>query len=279
MLHHAPKKDDYVSTITVNGTDLAVADTGTHDETIVFSHGLLMDRRMFEAQITALGDRYRCVSYDHRGQGQSAIPPESSIPMDLLANDAIALIEQLDVAPCHFVGLSMGGFVGLRIAARRPDLLRSLVLLDTSAGPEDPKNVPKYRLMNAVARFFGTKPVTSQVQPILFGETFLNDPAKAAERNRWKEILQGRPRDIHKAVRGVIERAGVEDEARKITIPTLVIVGEEDVATPTAKSRQLVSLIPNARLVTIPRAGHSSTIEEPQAVTETIREFLAELPA
>ena len=88
---------------------------------IVFSHGLLWSGGMFDAEVAALSGRYRCIAYDHRGQGRSATSP-TPYDMERLADDAAALIEQLGAVPCHFVGLSMGGFVGMRLAARRPEL-------------------------------------------------------------------------------------------------------------------------------------------------------------
>src|SRR5205823_2727516 len=125
-----------VPMLAVNGVRLYYDDTGGSGEPIVFSHGLLWSGRMFEAQVAALRGRYRCITYDHRGQGRSDVPRARSHDMETVTDDAASLIEALGAAPVHFVGLSMGGFVGMRLAARRPELLRSLVLLETSADPE-----------------------------------------------------------------------------------------------------------------------------------------------
>src|SRR3954452_757348 len=114
----------------VNNAELHYTDTGGGPETIVFAHGVLWDGRMFDAQVAALRDRYRCITFDFRGQGQSEVTA-SGYDMDTLAEDAAALIQTLGVAPCHFVGLSMGGFIGMRLAVRRPELIQSLMLLET----------------------------------------------------------------------------------------------------------------------------------------------------
>jgi 3-oxoadipate enol-lactonase len=111
-------------TIRTNGTDLWYEDTGGSASAILFSHGLLLSTRQFDPQVTALRDRYRCIAYDHRGQGRSALSKLRSIDMETLTADAIALIEALGLAPVHFCGHSMGGFVGMRLAARRPELVR-----------------------------------------------------------------------------------------------------------------------------------------------------------
>jgi pimeloyl-ACP methyl ester carboxylesterase len=265
-------------TISVNGTHLYYEDTGpgSTGQTVVFSHGLLWNTELFSPQIAALRGRYRCVAWDHRGQGRSAADHRHCIGMELVWQDAVALLEKLDPGAVHFCGLSMGGFVGMRIAARRPELLRSLMLLETSADPEPEENLPRYRLLTRATRLLGPGAVASRVLPILFGKTFVNDPARAQERARFVELLRAR-RDIWKAVNGVIDRAGVLDELRRIAVPTLVLVGDEDVATTPAKARRIRERIQGAQLVEIPRAGHSSSVEQPAAVTAAIERFLAEL--
>lgn len=254
---------------------LHVEDTGGGGPPLLFAHGLLWDTRLFAPQVAALRDRFRCIAWDHRGQGRSEVTPDG-YDMDTLAEDAAALIERLGVAPVHFVGLSMGGFVGLRLAIRRPELLRSLVLIDTSAAPEDAASVPRFRLLNFIARWFGFRLVVDQVLPILFGRSFLADPARAAERTEYRARLLALDRvGTPRAVRGVIERAGVEADLHRIRTPTLVIVGEEDVATPPARAQALADGIAGARLLRIPAAGHTSTLEQPAAVNAALGDFLA----
>lgn len=258
----------------VNGTRLYVEEHGSGPETVVFAHGLLWSGRMFDAQVAALQDRYRCITYDLRGQGWSEVTAEG-YDLDTLTADAVALIDALGAAPCHFVGLSMGGFIGLRLAARHPELLRSLCLLETSADPEPAENVLRYRMLNFVARWFGLKLVAERVMPIMFGQTFLNDPARAEERALWKGRMIGNDRiGISRAVQGVIDREGVVDELDQIDVPTLIVVGDEDAATVPAKSERMHARIPHSELVVIPRAGHTSTVEEPEAVNSALTTFL-----
>jgi len=189
---------------------------------------------------------------------------------------AAGLIEALGAAPCHFAGLSMGGFVGLRLAARRPELLRSLVVLDSSADPEPRENLPKYRLLQAIACLFGLGVVAGRVMPILLGRTTMQDPARREMRELWTERVVGQDRvGVTRAVSGVLERAGVYDELPGIRVPVLILVGEEDTATVPAKSERMRDAIPGAELVAIPGAGHMSSIENPEAVTRAMAEFLA----
>ncbi|HEX6747482.1 MAG TPA: alpha/beta fold hydrolase [Longimicrobium sp.] len=268
--------------IHVNGAQLWYDDTGTGAETLVFAHGLLWDGRMFDDQVAALRDRYRCVTFDFRGQGRSEVT-KGGYDMDTLSDDAAALIERLGCAPCHFVGLSMGGFVGMRLAARRPELIRSLVLMETSADPEPAENAPRYRAMGRVVRVLGKvgmKLVMPRVMRIMFGSKFLDDPAREADRNLWRERGMANHRvGIVRALRGVIERKPIYDELGDISCPTLVMVGDQDVATVVEKAERIRAAIHGARLVIIPGAGHTSSVEEPAFVNRVLTQFLARLPS
>jgi len=252
-------------------------DEGTGDDTIVFAHGLLFSGEMFEGQIAHLKSRYRCIAFDHRGQGKSPVTKDG-YDMDTLTDDAIRLIEDLGVAPVHFAGLSMGGFIGMRIAIKRPDLLKSLILLDTSAEPEPEENKAGYRKLNFIGRWFGFGIVVNKVMPIVFAKPWRTDPARADERARWAAHIRNNDRKgMTRAVNGVIDREGVADKIDRITTPTLIIVGEEDTATVPDKARRIQAKIAGSELVLIPRAGHSSTIEEPAAVNAAIGAFLERL--
>ncbi|HSP19722.1 MAG TPA: alpha/beta fold hydrolase, partial [Myxococcaceae bacterium] len=195
--------------IRCNGVALAVEDTGGAGPAVLFSHGLLYSRRMWDAQLAALRGHFRCVVYDHRGQGESEAT-ESGLDMDTLAVDAAALIESLGLGPVHFVGLSMGGFVGMRLAARRPELVRSLALLDTAAGPESPAAATRYRRMERVVRWFGTWLVANRVMAIMHGASARADPARAADLRFWRRhLLALDRRAAPRALEGVLRRQSV----------------------------------------------------------------------
>lgn len=263
-----------MTNLRINSVDLHVADSGDGPETVVFSHGALFSGVMFDPQVAALNRTYRCVVYDHRGQGRSAIP-KSGYDLDTLTDDAISLIEILDIGPCHFVGLSMGGNVGLRLAIRRPDLLRSLTLIGCNADPEQPESRSRYRRLNFFARWFGLKSVVGRVMPIVFGQTFLDDPARTKERNFWcRQIAAGDRIGTTRAISGLMNRRGVFAELGAIRTPTLVLIGEEVIVTDQEKSERMQRAIAGSILVRIPCAGHSMTLEEPGAVNTAIKEFL-----
>lgn len=264
--------------LAVNDTTLYYEDTGpgSTGQTIAFSHGLLWGTELFAPQIAKLRDRYRCIAWDHRGQGRSAADWRHTIGMELVWSDAVALLEALGTGPVHFCGLSMGGFVAMRLGARRPDLVRSLLLLETSSDPEPRENIARYRLLTGAVKLVGPRLLQGQVAPIMLARSTLADRARRDEVARWNAVM-ARRKDIWRAVNGVIDRAGIHGELSRISAPTLVVVGDEDTATPLPKAEKIVAGIRGAKLARIPHAGHSSTVEQPAAVNEAIEAFLSTL--
>jgi 3-oxoadipate enol-lactonase len=261
----------------IHYTDTGVPIGRPDAPTVFFGHGLLFSGWLFHPQIDALRADYRCVAIDWRGQGSSSAV-DRGYDMDTLADDAIALIDSLEVAPVHYVGLSMGGMIGQRIAARRSELVRSLTLLDTSAGPEDPAKVSKYKLLGRIYRITGLGPLRSAVLPLMFGPKFLADQTNKPVLGEWQRQLKRSPRaGISRAVMGVASRQAVETEIGRITAPTLVMAGADDAAIPPAKAQRIADLIPGARFELIPDCGHSSTLEQADTVTAHLRDFLASI--
>lgn len=264
-----------MSTIEVNGVTLHYEVHGGGAESIVFVHGLLMNKHMFDAQIERLKSNYRCIAVDLRGQGKSEVT-RSGYDMDNLTVDIAALIEVLNCGPCHFVGLSMGGFIGMRLAVTYPQVLRSLTLLETSADPEPRENVPRYKLLAFIGKWFGFGLLTGKVMPILFGRDFLTDESKTEVREYWMQEISNNNRvGTVRAAMPVIKREGVYQHLGEINTPALIIVGDQDVATTPVKARRMHAAIKNSKLLIIPGAGHSSSIETPGEVTQALEEFVS----
>lgn len=259
--------------IKVNNVELYFQSTGEGTETIVFSHGFLMNNTMFQGQIDTLKDKFRCISYDHRGHGKSEVS-NNGYELDNLVNDAIAFIEALGVAPVHFVGMSTGGFIGMRIALRRPDLLKSLVLMDTSANAEPKENAKQYHLLMWVVKYIGWWAVINKTMPILFYKDFLQDQDRQDEVRNWKNIITGHSKKgMVLFGKGIFSRDSVIEKLPQISLPTAVIVGKEDIATKQDRAEQMADAIRGAKLYTIANAGHSAAVEKPQEVTQAMQDF------
>jgi pimeloyl-ACP methyl ester carboxylesterase len=152
------------------------------------------------------------------------------------------------------------------------------MLLETTADPDPEENKGRYRLLNIIARWLGLGIVAGRVMPIMFGQKFLNDPARTQERDLWRQRLIANDRlGITRATRGVINRVGIYDQLDRITVPTLIIVGDQDVATVPAKAERMHQRIRGSKKVVIPGAGHTATVEEPEAVNKALKAFLDSL--
>jgi 3-oxoadipate enol-lactonase len=261
----------------VNGVPYAYVDEGA-GPLVLFGHGLLANKEMFRAQIDALEDRYRCVSIDWPAHGQSGWRP-GGFTFDDLVEDTVALLRVLGGAPAVFVGLSQGGMVFMRLAYRYPDLVRGLVLMDTTAGPEDPASLPAYEQLALMLRD-GDEAARAQAvgaaAMVLFGERWRTErPDLLAMEHQHMLAI---PRDGgYLAARAVFDRDDVHDRVGIIRAPTLVLTGEDDVATPPVLGQRLAETIPGSRFELIPAAGHHAPIENPSAVTAEIELFLANL--
>jgi pimeloyl-ACP methyl ester carboxylesterase len=267
-----------MSFLTINNTNIHFQQIGDGKETIVFAHSLLCNLEMWEEQIQHFSSKYRCIAFDFRGQGKSETT-KNGYDMDTLTEDTKELIEQLEAGPCHFVGLSMGGFVGLRLASRYPELVKSLTLIDTSMEAEDKKKQAKYRMLRLVGKLLGFKVVVGNILPIMFSYSFLKDPAKTPVKDKWIEgLLSSDRKGVLNAVLGVTTRKAVtEEDVERIKVPSLIIVGEKDVATPPHESEKIKQHIPHADFVIIPGVGHLANYEKPGEVNKELEQFFLKI--
>lgn len=247
---------------------------GDGPETLVFVHGLMLASESWEAQVAHFAPRYRVITFDLRGQGRSA-HVAAGLDLDNLAADLAELIRHLKAEPCHLVGFSMGAFVALRVAARRPDLVRSLTLIGPSAEAEEPANLPRYALLIRLVKLFGPRPFVRPLLKILFGDSFLADPDRQTERARWTAYLRRLPRDLHRAAAASAARRSIAHELPAITAPTLVVSGAEDRPVSPAKARAVADAV-GARFVTVPATGHAVMIEQPALFNAALQAFVEE---
>lgn len=260
--------------ISRDGIDLHYVEHGSGDQTVVFSHSFLVDHRHFEAQIEALADRYRVIAFDHRDHGGSGKAGPGYGIYDLVA-DGVAVIEETGAAPCHWIGLSTGGFVGVRIAIRHPQLLRSLVLMDTSPFAEPLLNRIKYRAMLAVLRLAGMKPLIGTGMKSMFGKSSLADADLEPVLAAWRErMLANDPAALIRFGKAIWGRDDVGGHLGDLDLPVLVVNGADDVPIPPSIARRTASLIPGSRLEIVERAGHLCTVEQPDMVAEILGDFL-----
>lgn len=246
--------------IAINGARLHYEVTGDGRDTILFIHGLMLASDSWAAQRDYFATTHRVVTYDLRGQGRSE-HTRDRLDLDSLAEDAAALIEALQIAPCHVVGFSMGAFIAMRLAARHPGKVRSLALIGPSAEAEEKSNRPRYLLMMALVTLFGPRPLAGRMMQILFGDTFLRDPNRAAERRQWRQVVDTLPRSVVRAASASAGRRSIVDELPAILAPTLVISGAEDRPISPALARAVADNIAGAVFHPFAETGHAVMIE------------------
>lgn len=262
-------------THTIDG--LHVRDSGEDAlDTLLCLHSLFLDGAMFDGLAAAAAGRFRVVVPDFRGQGASAPATTDAVTMDACADDVEAVLDALGLDAAHVVAQSMGGDVAVRVAARRPAAIRSLVLLGSSARAEPPEQAAQFEpIADAVAADGFQGEILETVMAIMFGATTRADPARAADVARWHAQIAALPRELAPAVRGVIRRPSAVDLLPSIPAPALVVSGTEDVARPPAWADQVVAGLPDAELWRLEGIGHSPTLEAPDVVLPRILSFVA----
>ncbi|MCM8568599.1 alpha/beta hydrolase [Gramella jeungdoensis] len=263
--------------IKLNNAQLYYEDEGQGKETLVFGHSMLFNLRMFDEQVDFLKANYRCIRFDFRGQGKSEITL-NGYDLESLTEETYEFIDAIGCGACHFVGFSMGGMVALRLASKYPEIIKSLILIDTSSEPEPKGHFLRNEIMLFIAKYVGLKPIAGRVMKMFFGPTFLKDPDKKLLRRKWKNyFLANHQSGIVKVVKGVLERRGVTEKLSSIKCPSLILVGQQDALTDVGKAELMHKLIEDSRLRIIPRAGHMSPVEEPVIVNTEIQQFLLDL--
>jgi 3-oxoadipate enol-lactonase len=263
-------------TLAVNGTTINYADDGPSDApALVFAHSMFFDHRMFDAVAAAYADRFRTVRYDLRGQGESQRHPRAALDFETQTEDARQLIDALGLRDVTYVGNSMGGFIGLRLAARHPDLLRSLVVLGTSADVEE--QAEGMDALAAIVTEQGIGPVIDGVLYFMLGDTSLTDPSRADVLASARATVASRTPEYADAAWHIAHRPAILDELASIAVPLTVIAGTEDHTYPPPKSEQIVERVPHAKLVLMDRTGHVHALENPRAVIDALDDHLATL--
>jgi 3-oxoadipate enol-lactonase len=238
---------------------------------LTMSNSLATTHRMWDPQVEAFTRQYRVLRYDKRGHGETEVAP-GPYSFELLADDVLALLDALQIQRTHFVGLSMGGMTGMTMALRRPGVLRSLVLCDTTS--KDPLGDPALwqQRIDAVNAGGSMEPlVESTVARFLTSDTVKNRPAIA---DAVRAMVRSTPVAGYVACCQAIAKLNLTDRLREITIPTMVVVGADDPATTVPMARTIHERIAGSELVILKDAAHLSNLEQPAAFNEAVLGFL-----
>ncbi|WP_329274611.1 alpha/beta fold hydrolase [Streptomyces sp. NBC_00691] len=236
---------------------------------MVFAHGTGLDARMWQPQIEALADEFTVVAWDEPGSGRSGAVPDG-FRLEDFARALAAVIEDVGLGPAQVAGLSWGGTVVLELYRWRPDLVRSLLMVDTYAGWKG--SLPPQEV---AARVEGARRMLAapreEFDPTLPGLYAAGPP------ERFTAMLDAMSRDVRPetmaAQLSLMAEADERDLLPRITVPTLLLWGEEDARSPLDVAYAFQDAIAHAELVVIPEVGHMSNLEAPEAFTAAVRGF------
>jgi pimeloyl-ACP methyl ester carboxylesterase len=261
-----------MATAEINGIPIRYEDSGGAGPALLFSHGFLMDHTMFDAQVAALADDYRCIRWDERGFGDTPAPGPFTYWDS--APDAVGVLDACGVDQAVWIGMSQGGFLLLRGALASPERVGALVLIDSQAAGDPPEVSEGYRAM-----FAGL----SSDDDAVYGGTIdavkgmiLGDPRLEAEWvPRW---AARRTIDITHPAAAPTDRDDVHGRLGEITCPTLVIHGTADQAIPLEVAHAVAAALPDCRgVVEADGAAHAPNMTHPDLVNPALTSFLAGL--
>jgi 3-oxoadipate enol-lactonase len=254
----------------VNGIDLAYRLEGAADgPAVVLHHPLATNLSFWDEAAAALAPRYRVLRFDARGHGSSEAPG-GPYTFETLAGDVTGLMDACGIAKAAFIGLSMGGMVGQYLGLQHAARFACLVLASTTSriAPES-RSLWVDRVV--VARKSG---MASQVEPAMARWLSAQNRARPQLVVRCRQMIETTPIEGYAGWCGAIERLDMTDRLGGIGLPTLVIVGAEDPATPVAASQVIHERIPGSQLAVLPGVSHMLAIEDPAAFHTAVLPFL-----
>lgn len=261
----------------IGSASMAYQDTGK-GHPLLMGHSFLWNAAMWDHQVQCLKESYRCITPDLWSHGQSDLLPTQTYTIEMLANDYWEFAQSLSLKKFAVIGLSVGGMWATQLALNHPQAVSALVLMDTFVGSE-PENTQKvyFGMMDEleqnqkfsssfadkVAPYFFAKN-TAKEQPQLVSD-FIQSLLTTPTAHIQGKVALGR---------AIFSRKSLLDNLAQIKIPTLIVVGEEDLPRPPQESQEMVKRIKNAELAIIPKAGHICTLEQPKMVNEVLKAFL-----
>jgi YbgC/YbaW family acyl-CoA thioester hydrolase len=238
---------------------------------LLLVHGFPLDRTIWMHQVATLSG-WRRIAPDLRGLGE-ADAPEGGYSMGTYADDLARLLDKLRISRAVVAGLSMGGYVAFELLRRHRDRVAGLILCDTRAEADTPEAKQGRDAMIELARARGAAAVAERMIPKLLGRITRQSQPPLVQ--RVTEMIARAPvAGIVGALEALRDRPDSTALLPTITVPTLVVVGQDDELTPPATARAMAGAIPNAAMTTIPGAGHVSPLEAPTAVSRVMAEFL-----
>ena len=236
---------------------------------LVFGNSLGTTWELWDGEVAALADAWRIVRFDHPGHGRSPLP-DGAFTVGSIADAVLGLVEELGLERPTFCGLSLGGTVGMAAARLAPDRIERLVLCCTSARFGEPEG---WHDRARLVRAGGTAVVAERVLERWFTDEMRR--TDTATTDRFRKMLEAIPSEGYAACCEALALWDARGDLGAISARTLVVAGEQDVATPPADGAFLAESIPGATLTVLPGAAHLANIEQPELFERALVEFLS----
>lgn len=254
----------------MSDTALFHVESGRGDA-VVLAHAIGMDHRMWDDLASRLAAGHRVIRFDARGHGRSPVP-KRPYSLEGMAEDAVALLDKLGIAKAHWVGLSMGGMIGMAFALEHPDRLGRLVLANTTSS-YGPEGRGMWHARAKAVSDGGFEAINDMVMSRYFSEGFRATHADVvAETSRRFLATQA---EGYLGCCDAIADLDFTADLPRIHARTLVIAGAADAGTPPAMSKIIADRIPGAQLAVIPEAAHLSAVEKPAEFAGLVKGFLS----
>ena len=256
----------------LNGVDIAYEDVGS-GPVVLLLHGFPLNGRMWSPVVAALSDAYRLIIPDLRGMGESESTPTTATTTSMgdYADDAAALLDHLKIhEPVVVAGLSMGGYIVFEFHRLHPSRVRALGLIDTRSEGDSPEAAKGRAEQAKRVLVEGSHVVADAMKEKIFGPQV--DPAL---KETWHRIMSSTsPKGVAAALEALRNRSDFTPTLEHLDLPTLIVVGEQDVITPPAGARAMHAAVRGSVLEVIPVAGHVPPLEQPAAFGRVMRRFL-----
>ncbi|PWJ44768.1 alpha/beta fold hydrolase [Sediminitomix flava] len=253
----------------INDIDLYYEEYGS-GEPLLLIHGLGSCSGDWDYQVSDFRHHYRLIIPDLRGHGNSS-KPKTPYSMRLFAQDIISLIEQLNLEKVNLVGLSLGGMISFQIAALRPDLVKSMVVVNSTPSfkPSTFREQYSLWLRLSILRLFGLRYASRLVAVRMFPK-----PEHVALKQRvYRRLINNDTHAYKNSIRAIVRWKLSDEQLRHMHLPILIVTGDRDIYSVAYKEAYTTKL-PNAKLVVIPDSGHGTPHDQPLLFNKEVKDFL-----
>ncbi|RXZ26140.1 alpha/beta hydrolase [Fusobacterium necrophorum] len=244
-------------------------------KTIVLVHSYLWDREMWREQIDLLSEQYRCIAIDLPSHGRCLRKLPKNYCLEDLAKELIAFLEEKGIEKYHYIGLSVGGMLIPYLYENDKDKIESFVMMDSYVGAEgEEKKALYFHLLDSIETMKKIPTaMAEQIAKMFFAEKRNNssNPDYVKFINRLQGFSEEQLEDIVILGRAIFGREEKRESLKNITLPTTIIVGEEDEPRPPYEAEEMSHLFPNAKCIIVPKAGHISNRDQAEFINEIFR--------